>query len=233
MSTPPENEADSPESGRRRRRRSSSSAPPPPPAPAPAPGGRGKLYTLLTLCVLVVCAWALLRTPAVEARLRSLRPPPAVAEPSLQELLASDPEIGRDFPNHEIGADVVKSFRPLRRGLLLVRLADCSSCGSADLKSWAKGAEKEDLTLVLFVSASKERAPLFAQQSGLLQYPIVADPARYLETQLNAVYGPRAYLYDPKWKLRWVQKDVDYLTYNPFKDPTFLKAVAALKAENP
>ena len=136
---------------------------------------------------------------------------------------AEDPALGSELPTHDVGVSTRRSVGGAANGYLLVPIGDCAGCISADIRAWQAAAPQSGVKLVLLTSAGEDAIQKF--RSGLgLHVPIVSDQKGSLIRSLNVLWPGRAYLYSPKWRLIWLQRD-DRPRSDPFKDKGFLAAL--------
>jgi len=137
--------------------------------------------------------------------------------------MAQDPALGSELPTHDVGVSTRRSVGGAANGYLLVPIGDCAGCISADIRAWQAAAPQSGVKLVLLTSAGEDAIQKF--RSGLgLHVPIVSDQKGSLIRSLNVLWPGRAYLYSPKWRLIWLQRD-DRPRSDQFKDKGFLAAL--------
>ena len=188
--------------------------------------GLAPFLLLVVLCQCAVLIWLVRQDPLALLRISSLlHPAPAAPQRPKPDrrLMAQDPALGSELPTHDVGVSTRRSVGGAANGYLLVPIGDCAGCISADIRAWQAAAPQSGVKLVLLTSAGEDAIQKF--RSGLgLHVPIVSDQKGSLIRSLNVLWPGRAYLYSPKWRLIWLQRD-DRPRSDPFKDKGFLAAL--------
>lgn len=184
---------------------------------------RRQVMVFLVFVQILVFVWLIPKDPVLAWRFNyMLHPVPVQPVQDYSVALRKDPGIG-SFPLVTGEKTPLSAVQESRSGYLVVPVGDCAGCIAVDLRQWQQDANSHKLSMFLLTSASQKQADHFKQHRGL-SVPIIADPKGTLIAPLNVIWPGRAYLFSPKWRLLWMQREHS-AGYNPFKDTEFLQAL--------
>ena len=184
---------------------------------------RRQLMCFFVLAQMTLLGWLLPKDTILAWRLHyMLHPIPVTPVQDYSAALKRDPVVG-SFSLLTGEKTLLSTVKPTRLAYLVVPAGDCAGCMAVDLQRWQRDASSHEISMILLTSASQKQADHFMQHLGL-SVPIIADPKSTLLAPLNPIWPGRAYLFSPKWRLLWVQRE-RVPAYIPFKDAGFLQAL--------
>src|SRR6266511_257784 len=192
------------------------------------------LLTSALLAEILIMSALLPKDPLIGSRIQRLLqaqyPSPQYhTATEYQAQLRRDPAIGWIMPRDGVGAALRRMVHPplskhSRGGTLLINVGDRQCCMHTDLKSWERAAAQRQLVVVLYSAATQgavSRQLYFLRHDLGLTSPVLFDSDQHLTAALNTVWTPRAYLFSPNWRLKWLQRTIGVAYYDPFAAQDF------------
>jgi hypothetical protein len=165
----------------------------------------------------LLLGWLYTRTPEGDSKVRR-----TFHSDALDTSRCPGPKKGSKLPELA-GAVALRKLKPGPKGTLVVRVGTCSSCLKNDLEAWQKAGAAKGYRVAFVAAESEDKVREFSQ--ALPQLTVVRDEDGKLTDWLGGCFTPRAYVFDPGWRLRASQSSGEVDLVDPFRDPA-LKAAA-------
>lgn len=104
----------------------------------------------------------------------------------------------------------LKSFLPAGKNgppkpTFFVFIGSCAGCVAVDAKKWQEAATQHPQASLVLVSRDTQAAVMAFAQEFEITAPMLADTDGALAKAFNATWVPRAYYFDGRGKLAWLQ----------------------------